>query len=108
MTIRDLRPDEHDFLREMLYAALDWRGDGSLPPPDVVLAHPAAEIYHRGWGRPGDVALVADEEGRLAGLAWCRLFTDEEHGEGYVDDTTQVKGREEPVEVLLLKSLPPR
>jgi GNAT superfamily N-acetyltransferase len=88
MTIRDLRPDELDFLGEMLYAALDWRGDGSLPPLEFVLAHPAAAIYHEGWGRRGDVALVAEEDGRLLGLTWCRLFTDAEHGEGYYDDET--------------------
>lgn len=88
MTIRDLRADELDFLRSMLYTALDWRGDGTLPPPELVLDHPAAVIYHRDWGRVGDTALVAEENGRPLGLAWCRLFTDEEHGEGYFDEHT--------------------
>jgi GNAT superfamily N-acetyltransferase len=88
VTIRELRPDELEFLGEMLYAALDWRGDGSLPPREYVLEHPAAAIYHRGWGRRGDAALVAEEDGRPIGLAWCRLFTDDEHGEGYLDEQT--------------------
>lgn len=88
MTIRDLRPDELDFLRSMLYTALDWRGDGSIPPREVVLAHPAAAIYHLEWGRAGDAALVAEEKGRCVALAWCRLFTDDEHGEGYFDAET--------------------
>jgi GNAT superfamily N-acetyltransferase len=88
MQIRDLREDELDFLGEMLYAALAWRPDVELPPPDFVLQHPQAAIFHQGWGRGGDTALVAEEDGRLAGLVWYRFFTEAEHGEGYVDDAT--------------------
>ena len=86
--IRELRDDELDFLGEMLYAALGWRPDTSLPPIDFVLAHPQVVIFHRDWGREGDVALVAEEDGHTVGLVWYRLFTDAEHGEGYVDEQT--------------------
>ena len=88
MRIRDLRPDELPFLGEMLYAALDWRADGELPPLEPVLAHEQVVIYHRGWGRPGDVALVAEDEGEPVGVVWYRLFSDAEHGDGYVDPAT--------------------
>lgn len=88
MVIRDLRKDEIAFLHEMLYAALAWRPDVELPPPDWVLAHPQVEPFHRDWGRPGDVALVADEGSRRVGLVWYRLFTEDDHGEGYVDEET--------------------
>lgn len=88
MTIRELRDDELDFLGEMLYAALGWRPDTSIPPIDFVLAHPQVAIFHRDWGREGDVALVAEEDGRPIGVVWYRLFTDAEHGEGYVDAET--------------------
>ncbi len=86
--IRDLQPDETTFLGEMLYAALAWRPDVALPPLEFVLAHPKVAIFHEGWGRPGDVALVAVEDGRPIGLVWCRLFSDAEHGDGYVDEDT--------------------
>lgn len=86
--IRDLASDETWFLREMLYAALAWRPGAELPPPEWVLAHPQVVVFHEGWGRAGDTALVAEEQGEPVGLVWCRLFTDEAHGEGYVDEQT--------------------
>lgn len=52
-----------------------------LGPPQVV-------VFHEGWGREGDVALVAEESGRLIGAVWYRYFTESEHGEGYVDEST--------------------
>jgi GNAT superfamily N-acetyltransferase len=86
--VRELRDDDLPFLREMLYAALDWRPGVELPSPDFVLAHPQVAIFHEGWGREGDAGVVAEENGRPVGAAWWRLFTDEEHGEGYVDADT--------------------
>jgi GNAT superfamily N-acetyltransferase len=86
--IRELRDDDLDFLREMLYAALAWRPGVELPPKEFVLEHPQVVIFHRGWGREGDVALVGEEDGRRVGVVWLRSFTDAEHGEGFVDEQT--------------------
>jgi GNAT superfamily N-acetyltransferase len=88
MRIRELTDDDLPLLGEMLYAALAWRPDVELPPLEWVLAHPQAEIFHRGWGRTGDTALVAEEDGQPVGVAWYRFFTEAEHGEGYVDERT--------------------
>lgn len=88
MEIRDLRPEESAFLHEMLYAALAWRPGVDLPPLGWVLAHPQVEPFHRAWGRAGDVALVAVESGKPVGLVWYRFFTEDEHGEGFVDEST--------------------
>jgi ribosomal protein S18 acetylase RimI-like enzyme len=86
--IRELRQEETPFLEEMLYAALAWRTDVELPPREWVLAHPQVVVFHAAWGRDGDVGLVAEESGRPIGLVWYRFFTDDEHGEGYVDAET--------------------
>jgi ribosomal protein S18 acetylase RimI-like enzyme len=88
MRIRELRDDELGFLDDMLYAALDWRPGGELPPKEFVLVHPQVVIYRQGWGRPGDLALVAEHDGELLGASWCRLFSEGEHGEGFYDDET--------------------
>ena len=88
MVIRDFRPDEMPFLREMLYAALAWRPDVELPPVEWVLEHPQVAPFHTAWGRDGDTALVAEAEHARLGLAWYRFFTLEEHGEGFVDEET--------------------
>ncbi len=88
ITIRDLADDELAFLGEMLYAALAWRPHVELPPSEWLLAHPKVAIFHQRWGRGGDTALVAAENGRPIGAVWYRFFTEAEHGEGYVDEQT--------------------
>ena len=86
--IRDLRADELPFLRDMLHAALDWKPNRWLPPKFVLLRIPQVSMFHKQWGRAGDTALVAEDECGLLGLVWYRFFTDDEHGEGFVDEDT--------------------
>lgn len=88
MEIRELRPDETPFLRDMLYAALDWKPGRWLPPKFLLVRIPQVSMFHKSWGRPGDVALVAESDGVPIGLAWYRFFTEAKHGEGFVDDET--------------------
>ena len=76
----------------MLVAAVFWRPKKRRYPTSIILLHPSIAMYHRGWGRPGDAGVVAEEGGRRLGAAWYRLFTDEEHGHGYVDAATPELG----------------
>ena len=67
------------FLRDMLHHAYYWR---ERVPGSLV------SRYVRGWGRPGDTAVIALEGGFPVGAAWYRLFRAEEPGYGFVDEET--------------------
>jgi len=77
--IRRGGPQDARFLRDMLRHALYWR---ERVPGSLV------SRYVRGWGRPGDTALIAIEGGFAVGAAWYRLFRAEEPGYGFVDEQT--------------------
>jgi GNAT superfamily N-acetyltransferase len=86
--IRELRSDESAFLGDMLYAALAWKPGRWLPPKFLLLRIPQVAVFRKGWGRPGDTAIVAEQDAALIGLVWYRFFTEAEHGEGFVDEKT--------------------
>jgi GNAT superfamily N-acetyltransferase len=87
--IRELREDEISFLRDMLYLAIAWNPERRLPLPKAELLQlPQLTMFHEGWGRDGDAALVAEVDGQPVGLVWYRFFTEEVHGEGFVDEAT--------------------
>ena len=88
IAIRELDTAETAFLQEMLCTALAWRPDVELPSKELLLEHPQVAPFHRDWGRTGDTALVAEGDGTPVGLVWYRFFTEDDHGEGYVDDAT--------------------
>jgi GNAT superfamily N-acetyltransferase len=67
------------FLRDMLHHAYYWR---ERDPGSTAMR------YVRAWGRPGDTAVIALEEGFPVGAAWFRLFPAVEPGYGYVDEQT--------------------
>lgn len=88
MRLRELTSADLRFLRQMLCAALFWRSRRRRLLQWLVLRLRAVAIYHRGWGRSGDAGFVAEEDGRPVGAVWYRFFTEEEHGDGYVDPQT--------------------
>jgi GNAT superfamily N-acetyltransferase len=78
-----LRPvDKHDlrFLRDMLRHAYHWRIDEDAERP--------VYRYVRNWGRTGDAGVVAMDGPHSYGAAWYRLFTTDEPGFGFVDEST--------------------
>lgn len=85
----NIRPAELNdwvFLEDMLYEAATWRGDGA--DRSTVLKDPHIARYLSDWGRPGDTALIAiDEGGHPVGAAWFRFFTPASPGYGFVDET---------------------
>ena len=75
-------------VKQTLYLALAWDPDDPIPPFDVVVDHPELTIYHAGWMRPGDAGIVAEVDGTFAGMAYYRLFPENEHGQGFLDAET--------------------
>ncbi len=67
------------FLRDMLHHAYYWR---ERVPGSLV------SRYVRGWGRPGDTAVIALDGGFPVGAAWFRVFSADEPGYGFVDEET--------------------
>lgn len=76
-----------------LLAALAWAIDWRLPMPAANEAQRIAETGHAyllaGWGRAGDLAVVAEP---AAGAAWLRLWTEAVHSYGYIDAATPELG----------------
>jgi GNAT superfamily N-acetyltransferase len=68
------------FLRDMLRHAYHWRLSESTERP--------VYRYVRNWGRPGDAGVIALEGPHAYGVAWYRLFTEDEPGFGFVDEQT--------------------
>jgi len=85
ITLRDARPDDHEFLREMSLEAMLWREDAARPAVDELLAIPEVARYFSEWGRQGDTAvIVASGSGERLGAAWFRFFSAAEPGYGFV------------------------
>ena len=77
-----------EVLKRALFEAVSWNPERELPPYEFVVAHPELARYHEGWGRSGDLAVIAERDGEAVGASLCRLFTEDDHGHGYVDDET--------------------
>jgi ribosomal protein S18 acetylase RimI-like enzyme len=70
------------FLRDMLHHAYYWRERSPDEEPGPV------SRYVKGWGRPGDTALIAVEEAFPVGAGWYRMFRRDQPGYGFVDEHT--------------------
>lgn len=80
---RPAKAEDYTFLATMLGEAAVWRPDKPTPTADEVMADPRYALYLAGWPRPGDYGLVAEQDGPL-GAAWYRVFTEADHGHGFV------------------------
>jgi GNAT superfamily N-acetyltransferase len=84
IVLRDAGRDDLEHVRWALDTALAWNPERHIPSPEAALEHPEAARYQSA-GRPWGHRPVDD---RVAGVAYCRLFSDGDHGHGYVDDCT--------------------
>ncbi|MDG5471905.1 GNAT family N-acetyltransferase [Jeotgalibacillus sp. ET6] len=85
-TVRSLKKEEFPFLREMLYESIYI--SPNKPPVDELLEKEGIKKYIENWGRQGDAVLLAvDEQNRPAGAIWHRVFSKEDPGYGFVDES---------------------
>lgn len=83
--IRPVRPDDVPFLWDMLWEAAAVDVGMRALGKDAALDRPENCKYVEGWGRPGDVGVVAlDETGQRLGAAWYRRFPRDAKGYGFV------------------------
>jgi GNAT superfamily N-acetyltransferase len=66
----------------MLRHAYYWRERSPDAGPGPVA------LYVKGWGRPGDTALIGLVDGFPVGAAWYRLFRSSKPGFGFVNEQT--------------------
>ncbi|MEO8905702.1 MAG: GNAT family N-acetyltransferase [Polyangiaceae bacterium] len=93
LVIRRTRADDAQFLREMLFEAAYWRSTRARPSLEDGLAPPELAKVLAGWGRPGDLGMVAtDGQGERIGAAWMRRWTEADHTQGFVDEATPELG----------------
>jgi ribosomal protein S18 acetylase RimI-like enzyme len=86
MKLRAVDPKDEKFLWEtQCHAALL---DSQDAPMVAVRSNPMLARYVEGWGRDGDVGVIAEHEGKPVGAAWCRLFPKESPAWGWIDDKT--------------------
>ena len=82
--IREMRSEEYCLLSDFLYEAI-YIPDGIEPPPKSVIECPELQEYIIEFGnRKHDKALVAEIQGKVAGVIWVRIMNDY----GHVDDET--------------------
>ena len=81
--IRDLDQSETGILKTMLYNAIFIPPEEVKPPPEIIEL-PEIAVYIIDFGREGDICLVAEIEGVIAGAVWTRLFTAGAQGYGFI------------------------
>lgn len=73
---------DHALLEEFFYLAV-YCPPGNPPYPRSIVELPELLKYHKDFGRPGDLAVTA-EDTVTTGIAWLRLFPENDPGYGFV------------------------
>jgi [ribosomal protein S18]-alanine N-acetyltransferase len=90
--IRKGTNEDLDFLWEMLYQAI-YVPEGEERPSREIMQDPSVRRSLDGWGRKGDLSLIAtDELDKPVGSVWIRLFDESNKTYGYVDNQTPLLG----------------
>ena len=84
MEIRRLKIEEAAVLKDFLYEAI-FIPEGVEPPARDIVELPELRIYYEDFGSSSsDLAIVADDDGKIAGAVWVRIMNDY----GHIDEET--------------------
>jgi ribosomal protein S18 acetylase RimI-like enzyme len=86
--IRAGNVNDLEFLDELLFEAFFWDPAIERPSRSAFCRHSEFMKLLADWGRQGDQAMIAEEEGVRMGAAWYRLWREEVHSYGFVDAAT--------------------
>jgi len=82
--IKEITETEYPQLENFIYTAI-YIPPGEEPPQRNVIFDPEIYIYVDGFGsKPGDCGVVANQEGKIIGIAWTRIIP----AYGHLDDNT--------------------
>lgn len=92
VSVRDAAPEDAEFLLDMLMEEVNWGLEAPVSRRqllrDKVLSH-----YVAGWGREGDIGIIAVDTGGPNGLqipvgaAWLRFFVEKTPGHAFIDES---------------------
>lgn len=86
--VEPIGSDDIGIVEWVLVIAAGWRNPESAGERSDLAQHPELKRYHEGWGRRGDFGVTARIGGAVVGAAVARLYTDRDHGFGFVDPAT--------------------
>jgi ribosomal protein S18 acetylase RimI-like enzyme len=82
--VRVMRKSDYVCLNEFLYQAI-FIPKGFAPPPRNVINEPEIFVNIKDFGmQPGDLGVVAEQNGQVIGAAWTRIIS----AYGHIDDET--------------------
>lgn len=72
--VRVMQKSDYECLPEFLYQAI-FIPEGVEPPPRSIINDPEIFIYIKDFGmQPGDLGVVAEQNGQVVGAAWTRII----------------------------------
>lgn len=88
MRVREVVPSDLEFLWLMLFYASHSNDEPGVTPEDIRV-NPDLIRYLDGWGRRGDLGVIAVEMESPVGAAWVRLIEESKTGDpSFIDSET--------------------
>lgn len=87
VTVRPIKKEEYPHLKDFLYEAIYLPDNASMPSRDII-EKPELAVYIKDFGKPDDLCLVAELDGRLLGAIWSRILSGDVKGYGNIGQST--------------------